>query len=44
METMFYMRLVLEPYKNEWNTLINARYAAKKIPLFSVWRNATGMS
>jgi hypothetical protein len=40
METTFSMQLVLEPYKYEWNTLINARYTAKSILFFSVWRNA----
>jgi hypothetical protein len=28
METMFSVRLVLEPYNYEWNTLINAKYTA----------------
>jgi hypothetical protein len=41
-ETMFSMRLVLEPYKYELNTLINASYTANSIPDFSVWRNAIG--
>jgi hypothetical protein len=35
METMSSMRLVLEPYKYEWNI-------HNSIALFSVWRNAIG--
>jgi hypothetical protein len=42
MDTMFSMWLVLESYKYEWNTLINARYTANSIPFVSAWHNATG--